>query len=299
MIKYSIVRPGNNCRIELFCGDCIEGMSSHIEERSVDVIVTSPPYNIGVQYSSYNDKQPRDSYLAWIEEWAIATKRVLSEDGSIFLNVGGKPSDPWVPIQVADILRRHFNLQNVIHWIKSIAIDSTALGKGHNVNGDLSFGHYKPINSKAFVNDLHEYVFHFTHSGKLPIDRLALGVPYQDKSNVKRWKAAAKDVRCRGNVWFIPYETIRNRDKQRPHPASYPPRLAEMCLQLHGVRNDLLALDPFMGLGSTAIACARLGVNCVGFEMDREYHATSIKRVSEESCCQQILWTDENQDFSK
>ena len=79
-----------------------------------------------------------------------------------------------------------FTLQNTIHWIKSIAIDRDAAG-GAALDRDLAVGHYKPINSARFVNDCHEYVFHFTRHGETALDRTAIGVPYQDKSNVTRW----------------------------------------------------------------------------------------------------------------
>jgi len=192
-----------------------------------------------------------------------------------------RQSDPWVPFEVAAVMRRHFALQNVIHWIKAITIERDAAGKAHGVAEDLSFGHYKPVNSKAFLNDVHEFVFHFTRTGKVPIERLALGVPYQDKSNVQRWKSAGRDRRCRGNAWFVPYETIQSRSKDRPHPASFPVRLAEMCIRLHGLDRAGLVLDPFMGIGNTAVACVRLGVSCVGFELDARYHAESVRRVQE------------------
>ena len=90
--------------------------------------------------------------------------------------------------------------------------------------------------------------------------RQAIGVRYQDQSNVGRWQTAASGVRCRGNTWFIPYETIQNREKERPHPATFPPRLPEMCLRLHGLERIRSVADPFMGLGSTAVACAQLGL---------------------------------------
>jgi len=294
MRKYSISPEGSNSRVELYRGDCVAGMRSEVAERSVDVVVTSPPYNIGVRYSAYDDRQPRASYLAWIDDWAAAVGRVLAEDGSIFLNVGSKPSDPWVAFDVASVLRKHFKLQNVIHWIKSIAIDRDAVGKGNRVDDDLSFGHYKPINSRAYLNDVHEYIFHFTRSGKVAIDRLALGVPYQDKSNVKRWKSAGKDRRCRGNAWFIPYQTIQRRAKERPHPATFPPRLAEMCVLLHGLERAGLVLDPFMGLGSTALACVALGRNCVGFEVDPQYCELAARRIRDaaQQPREATLWED-------
>ena len=73
------------------------------------------------------------------------------------------------------------------------------------------------------LHDCHEFVFHFTPGGHTPLDRHAIGVRYQDPSNVGRWQNAAAGVRCRENTWFIPYETIHNREKDRPHPATFPP----------------------------------------------------------------------------
>ena len=86
-------------------------------------------------------------------------------------------------------------------------------------------------------------------------------------------------MRCRGNTWFLPYETIQNRDKDRPHPATFPSRLPEQCLRLHGLSRIKLVMDPFLGLGSTAVACARLGLDFVGVELDEEYLKEAIGRV--------------------
>jgi site-specific DNA-methyltransferase (adenine-specific) len=61
-------------------------------------------------------------------------------------------------------------------------------------------------------------------------------------------------VRCRGNTWFIPYETIQRRERDRPHPATFPSQLPEQCLRLHGLSRIEVAMDPFTGLGSTAVA---------------------------------------------
>ena len=142
---------------------------------------------------------------------------------------------PWTAIDVAQAVRPHLRLQNTIHWIKSIAIEKSLAGARANLEDDLAVGHYKPINSRRFVHDCHEFVFHFTASGDTPIDRQAIGVRYQDQSNVGRWRTAGSGVRCRGNTWFIPYETIQSREKDRPHPATFPPKLPEMCLRLHGL----------------------------------------------------------------
>src|SRR5512141_1631584 len=96
---FAVGDPGR--RITLYHGDCFAGMRRILEPGSVDVIVTSPPYNIGVRYGRYNDGIPREDYLKWMREWGRLVRRVLKPDGSLFLNIGSKPSDPWIPYDVA------------------------------------------------------------------------------------------------------------------------------------------------------------------------------------------------------
>jgi site-specific DNA-methyltransferase (adenine-specific) len=268
----------DDATIRLHLRDCFDGMR-RMPQRSVDVVVTSPPYNIGVKYRTYDDGVDRTAYLDWLEEWSELVWRVLSPGGSLFLNMGGKPKDPWGPLEAASRLRKHFCLQNTIHWVKSIAIDRSTNGDDHGLDEDVNVGHIKPINSRRYLSDAHEYVFHFTRSGEVELDRLAIGVPYKHKSNITRWKSAGKDLRCRGNTWFIPYKTIVSRDKERPHPASFPPQLAEMCIKLHGISKVRLVLDPFMGIGNTALACVNLGLSCIGYEVDPDYFKTSCEQV--------------------
>jgi len=245
----------------------------------VGVVVTSPPYNIGVRYRSYHDDLPRTEYLNWTDRWIRALARLVSPRASFFLNVGAKPTDPWIPLEVAQVARRHFRLQNTIHWVKSIAIDRELVGSATGLDRDVAVGHYKPINSDRFVNDCHEFIFHFSPAGQTRLDRRAVGVPYQDRSNITRWAAAGNGLRCRGNTWFIPYETIQSRDRDRPHPASFPTKIPEQCLRLHGTARAGTVLDPFLGLGASAIAAAQLGLDFVGIEMDERYLKEAVKRV--------------------
>jgi site-specific DNA-methyltransferase (adenine-specific) len=248
----------------------------------VDVVVTSPPYNLGIKYNGYDDTMSREGYLKWMDEWAAEVERVLSDDGSLFLNVGAKPTDPIVPFQLLEVMRGRFVLQNVIHWVKSIAILKREVGNYPGIVKDVVVGHYKPINSPRYLNDCQEYIFHLTRRGDVPLDRLAVGVPYQDKTNVSRWANVGSDLHCRGNTWFIPYETIKSRDKDRPHPASFPTELPSRCIRLHGLDRAKLVVDPFLGIGSSAIACARLEVPFVGFEIASDYFDESCDRLTSE-----------------
>ena len=260
---------GRTCT--LYNEDCISGMRDRLGRGSVSVMVTSPPYNLGIRYRAYDDTIPRRQYLDWLEEWAGAAREMLHERGSLFLNIGTKPSDPTVPFEVLGRVGRHFRLQNVIHWIKSSAVQTEDVGDYPGLTQNVAIGHFKPINSQRFLNDCHEYIFHLTKNGDVQLDRLAIWVEYQDKSNVGRWKAAKDDRRCRGNTWFVPYKTIKSRDRQRPHPATFPVKIPRMCILLHGLNRAELVVDPFLGIGHAALASIELGVDFVGFEIDPIY----------------------------
>jgi len=278
LLKPFATVPGRRAANRFFLSDCVD-VFRQMPPQSVDVIVTSPPYNLGIRYNQYQDTLSQADYLEWTHTWVAAAARVLRPDGSLFLNVGAKPSDPFTSLDVAQAARSHLRLQNIIHWVKSIAIERDMAGANAGLERDLAVGHYKPINSDRYVNDCHEFVFHFTPAGTTRLDRLALGVPYQDQSNVARWRGAAGGLRCRGNTWFIPYETIQRRDRDRPHPATFPSKLPEQCLRLHGLSRIELAMDPFAGLGSTAVACARLGLSFVGCDIDETYLSQAVART--------------------
>lgn len=264
--------------IRIFEEDCTVGVPRRVKPGSTSVIVTSPPYNLGQHYSRYSDDLEPAVYLEWMRRVARVCYTALSDEGSFFLNVGSKPSDPWWPMEVAHaVMSEGFELQNTILWIKSIAISQEDVGNYPTVQGDIAVGHFKPVNSRRFLNGLSEYVFHLTKHGDVELDKLAVGVPYQDKSNVGRWKGAAADLRDRGNVWFIPYDTIHS---SRDHPCIFPVKLPEMCIRLHGLPRTSLVLDPFMGTGSTALACDRLGLHCIGFDIDGQYVAVAERSIA-------------------
>jgi site-specific DNA-methyltransferase (adenine-specific) len=245
--------------------DCVLGMNA-LESKSVDIVVTSPPYNLGIKYRNYQDSRNRDEYLLWCLEWATQIKRVLKEDGSFFLNLGACPSNPLIPYELIVELRKLFTLQNTFHWIKSITVETR---KGEQI----SAGHFKPLRGSRYINDCHEYIFHLTKTGNVKLDRLAIGVPYSHKSNIKRWAHTnGRDVRCRGNNWFIPYKTIVSRSKERPHPATFPVALAANCIRIHGCTAKSVMLDPFVGIGHSVLAAkeCKLG-KFIGFDIDAEY----------------------------
>jgi site-specific DNA-methyltransferase (adenine-specific) len=279
--------------------DCVEGMLA-LPAKSVDIVSTSPPYNLGIAYNTYRDNKPRQEYLSWLDRVFTAVKHCLKDEGHFWLNVGYSNVDPWVGMDVAQVARDHFVLQNNFIWVKSIAID------------DVTTGHFKPINSDRFANPTWEHLFHFTKTGAVKCDKLAVGVPYMWNCNIDntgrlRGRAAKKlgyknikdfndratdedkkkfehelsvkmarqkpkaETRCRGNSWFVPYDTIANRERHRgSHPATFPVALIEQCINFSGIKSGVL-VDPFMGSGTSAVAAVKCGIDYIGFDIDQDY----------------------------
>jgi site-specific DNA-methyltransferase (adenine-specific) len=251
-------------RQQVILRDCLTELRA-MPTASVDIVVTSPPYNIGVRYRSYQDRLPRRAYLDWLSDIGEQLRRLLKDEGSFFLNMGGTNADPWIAMDVAGAFRELFVLQNHIIWAKSISI------------GDDTVGHFKPIRSRRYLNHNHEAIFHFTKAGVTNVDRLSIGVPFKDKSNIARW-GHANDRRCPGNVWFIPYSTVKSKAQKFNHPAGFPVELPARCIRLHGI-SDAVVLDPFLGTGSTLVAAQRLGHSGIGIEIDPQYAETAVARL--------------------
>lgn len=247
-------------------------------DASVDVVVTSPDYNLGVNYRGTKYRRKMREYIEWMMTWSTEIKRVLKPDGHFFLNISGAPSRPLLPFEAALALGTElFVLQNTFHWIKSITVKLPGTGD------QVSLGHFKPLSTPRFVNDMHEYVFHFTHDGDVSIDRLALGVPFQDKSNLARGNRGKNgDLRCRGNTWHVPYKTIKSRNEQRPHPAPFPTELVLNCLKLAKVGPSSVVCDPFVGIGHSAEAAQLMNAKeFIGIDTDAFYLGEARKRVAQ------------------
>ena len=254
--------------IELYEGDCLEILPTFKPELA-DVIITSPPYNLGAKYHKYNDNRPWDEYYDWIKKIVKEFARIIKPDGSLFLNMGFTPREPWTAMTTAGIFASQFKLQNNIIWVKSIIIN----GKTH--------GHYQPLNSPRFLNNNWEFIFHFTKLGKRKLNPLL--VPYVDELNKKRW-ASSTGKASEGNVWYIPHES-RNQNNEAKHPAVFPVVLAERCIMLHGVTDNMVVVDPFVGTGASMLAALRLSndnitVHGHGIELDSKYLEITRKRFN-------------------
>lgn len=264
-------------RHTLYRGDCLEVLKE-MPSHSVDVVVTSPPYNLHIPYEGYVDDLTETEYGEMLARIFTELARVVRDDASVFINLAGSGKHPWLPLTIPVLIGKlhqddHplWRLQNDIVWVKSIAVD------------DVTYGHMKPVNSRRFLNNTHERILHFTRTGATPLDRLAIGVPYMHKGNIARFGETGRpDKRCRGNTWFIPYETIQSKEQRGDHPAIFPVGLPMMAIELHG-KPGAVVLDLFSGTATTVAAAqmlSRLGAIGVGIEISQVYHDVAVARIS-------------------
>ena len=217
-------------------GDCIKVMQEKVPGESVDLCITSPPYK---ECDGWTEELMRGAFRE--------VYRVLRPNTLFFLNFGHLAEDKFRPFRTCEIaLDMGFRLNDTIVWKKN---------------------HYKPIQGEKRLNNLTEFIF-LLYKGEMPrLDRLAIGVPYVDISNAKRF-AGGRNLKCRGNLWEIDYPTI-NSSEEKPHPDMFPPELPRLCIQLCGYPVKVV-LDPFCGSGTTCLVAKELKKEFIGIEKNPE-----------------------------
>ncbi|MHA1235545.1 MAG: DNA-methyltransferase [Promethearchaeota archaeon] len=226
---------------------------SELEDESIDVVITSPPYNRGKTYSSDNgeihdDKMEDAEYYSFLTAIWSECYRVAKKSAVFFLNIGDSAGDQGKSEKVAKSAENASwkRIQDII-WVKSF------LGKGH----------YTPSGGNRRLNNLWEHIFLFAKNTKeYKIDPKAIGMPYTDKSNIGRYSDT--DLRDPGNVWLIPYVKTTGVTIKKGHEAPFPIGLPYKCIKM--VPNAKTALDPFGGTCSTLAACLKLGVKGYAYE---------------------------------
>jgi site-specific DNA-methyltransferase (adenine-specific) len=217
-----------------------------IADESVNLIITSPPYK---DVDGYSESLMRGVFNHLY--------RIQSPNSLFFLNFGHLAEDKFRPFSTCQIaIDSGYKLNETITWVKN---------------------HYKPIQGHRRLNNLTEFIF-VLYKGKMPkLDRLAVGIPYADKSNARRFNGGL-DLHCAGNVWYVNYPTI-NKSSQKGHNDRFPLELPTRCIKMCGYEVDTV-LDPFMGSGTTCLASKNLGKKYIGMEMDESHYETAKKRLT-------------------
>lgn len=239
----------NDFENKIICGDCLEIMKD-IPDGSIDLVVTSPPYNLGINktfgkhitknwkgkwnnsklqstgYDSHNDYMPEDEYIAWQKKVLTECFRVIKETGAIFYNQKWRVQKGlW---EMRPEIVAGLPVRQIIIWKKA---------GGINFNEGYFLPSYEPI-----------YV---------------IAKP--------KFKLPPK-VNTLGDVWEI------TQERKSWHPAAFPLELAENCVK--ATKGDLI-LDPFMGSGTTAIAAKKLGKKYIGIDVSKDYCKKAETRIAD------------------
>lgn len=225
----------------------------HLSDGSIDIIITSPPYNRNKNYSSdddevHNDNLPEPEYLEFLKRVWKECLRVASDKAVFFLNIGDSATDQGISEKVVQsaVEAGWIRIQDLV-WVKSI------YGKGH----------YTPTGSNKRFNNVWEHIFLLVKNPKeYELDPKAVGVPYADKSNIGRYNDS--DLRDPGNVFHICYEKTTGATIKKGHDAPFPIGLPYICIK--AIPKAKTVLDPFLGTGTTLAAALNLGLQGFGYE---------------------------------
>jgi len=238
-------------------GDCLELAGAWPSGR-VQLVLTSPPYNAGIEYGSgIDDARPWPDYEVWLAQWLGLAKRLLSDGGRLVVVVAaGIGRSPWYPLAA-----RYMQAAEAWGLLPRAEI---IWDKGPSRNSSTAWGSWcSPSNPQ--IRDSHEAILVFSKG------EWALPNPRSVDSDLCREEFPD----LTRSLWRVPCET------DRTHPAPFPLRLAERLIKLYSWPGDLVC-DPFMGWGTTALACERLGRRWIGAELSPEYVAMAQKRIDRE-----------------
>lgn len=235
---------------QVYCGDCLQ-LFKDVADETVDIVVTDPPYNIGVKYAEYRDNLPDDEYEKWCWDWLIQIKRVLKPNGTFWLVINPR----WA--SELDIICRKtlgFTKRNDIIW---------SYGFGQNQKLKFSPCHARLL---YYVKHPDSFVFN-PDSIKVESVRQQMGD--------KRAKPGGK---IPGDVWEFSRVCGTFNERVPGVPTQLPEKLIERILLSTSNENDLM-LDCFAGSGTVLAVSQRLKRRFIGFELSQTYCDVINKRL--------------------
>lgn len=232
--------------------DCVVGLKQ-LADNSIDLIVTSPPYNLGIDYDSCNDLKPWDEYLSWCSVWLTECYRVLKDDGKLcvnhYLNFQDR-IDKVSRFPLFDIKKLEedigFNVHKLCLWEDTTRKKFTAWGSWLSA-------------SAPYINT--------------PYEGILISYKHSWKKLIKGESSINKEMFMEGvsGIWRLGTTPPITK-------ANFPEKLPEMCIELFTYKGDTV-LDPFMGAGTTAKACIKTDRNYIGFEISEKYTDIANHRI--------------------
>ena len=242
--------------------DLIEGFKK-IDDNSIDLLMTSPPYNCGIEYDSYNDSRPWEEYLEWCEQWLIEAKRVLKPDGRFAINhlveMGLPAHGKKNGIRVSPQIELHKILTKL-----DLTVVAQPMWADLTRSTLTSWGSWMSASAPYIYNPMEVILIGYKSQWKKERPKDNPGVNTISKEDFM------KGV---GGVWSIQPET------QGLTVANFPVELPKLCIELLTFKDDVV-LDIFMGSGTTAIACLETERKYIGFEISDSYCKIAEERIA-------------------
>lgn len=234
--------------LKAICGDAIEEMKK-LPDRSVRLIATDPPYNLNKNYGNYQDKLEFEEYLEFSRQWLRETKRVLTDDGTIYVFMGMRYIS-----YVFNIMEQELNM-TFNSWITWFYTQGMGKTKGFSPRHDdiLMF----TISPDKFVFNLDD-----------------IRVPQKFYRSVNNMRGANPS-----NVWEFSHMHYCNKNRKK-HPTQKPEGLFERMILASSDPGDTV-LDPFVGSGTSLRVCQQTGRNGIGIDINPEYIEMTNKRLAE------------------
>lgn len=233
-----------------------------IKDNSIDLIITSPPYNVDIHYNSYNDKISYQDYLSFTKEWLAKCFKLAKDDGRFCLNIPLDKNKGGQQSICADIT----TIAKQVGW----KYHSTIIWNEQNISKRTAWGSW--LSARA------PYVI-------APVEVIV--VLY--KKNWRKINNGKSDITKKEFIeWTSGVWNFMGESKTRiGHPAPFPLELPRRCIKLFSFVEDMV-LDPFLGSGSTLLACIQTSRRGIGVEIDKNYCELAKRRLIREGQIDQL-----------
>lgn len=224
-----------------------------IKNNSVDLIITSPPYNVDIQYNSHNDQMDYATYLAFTRKWLSKCYDLAKDDGRFCLNIPLDKNKGGQQSVCADIT----SIAKEIGW----KYHSTIVWNEGNISRRTAWGSWLSASAPYVIAPVEVILILYKKFWKKM---------YPGKSDISK----DEFMEWTNGVW-----TFCGESKKRiGHPAPFPIELPRRCIKLFSYTKDTV-LDPFLGSGTTLVACRSTKRKGIGIDIDKHYCALAKKRV--------------------
>ena len=243
--------------ITLFKGDFLQ--LGGIKPQTIDLIVTSPPYNIDIEYGSSNDNLSYDEYLEFSGQWLRKCYDLCRTDGRMCLNVPLDKNKGGQQSVCADFT----TIAKSIGW----RYHSSIIWNEGNMSRRTAWGSWLSASAPYVIAPVETIVVFYKQTWKK-----TSGLK---KSDIER----REFIEWTNGLW-----TFNGQSKKGAggHPAAFPVELPKRCIKLFSFVGDTI-FDPFVGSGSSLIAASTLGRRGIGVEIDTRYCQIAVNRLEKEA----------------